>query len=68
MVVLTSVITTQTEIDDLDNELSTLILNTYAKSEVDTKLFETESGYFSAISLISLELESHLTSTQVAEA
>jgi len=29
---------TKTEIDDLDNELSTLILNTYTKTEVDTEL------------------------------
>ena len=29
---------TETEIDDLDNELSTLVLNTYTKTEVDTQL------------------------------
>ena len=29
---------TKTEIDDIDNELSTLTLNTYTKTEVDTQL------------------------------
>ena len=29
---------TKSEIDDIDNELSTLILNTYTKTEIDTQL------------------------------
>ena len=29
---------TKTEVDDIDNELSALILNTYTKSEIDTQL------------------------------
>ena len=59
---------TKTELDDLDNELSTLILNTYTKTEVDTLLFNSGSQAFSAISLINLELElNYKTSTQLAE-
>ena len=30
---------TITEVDDIDNELSTLILDTYTKAEVDTMVF-----------------------------
>ena len=37
---------TKTEIDDIDNELSTLVLNTYTKSEVDTLLFNSSSQCF----------------------
>ena len=29
----------KSEVDDIDNELSTLILNTYTKTEVDTLLY-----------------------------
>ena len=59
---------TKTEIDDLDNELSTLILNTYTKTEVDTLLFNSSSQAFSALSLINLELElNYKTATQLAE-
>ena len=59
---------TKTEIDDLDNELSTLILNTYTKTEIDTLLFNSSSQAFSAISLINLELElNYKTAAQLAE-
>ena len=59
---------TKTEIDDIDNELSTLILNTYTKTEVDTLLFDSSSQVFSDISLINLELElNYKTAAQLAE-
>ena len=34
---------TKAEINDIDNELSNLILNTYTKTEVDTLLFNSSS-------------------------
>ena len=40
---------TKTEINDLNNGLSTLILNTYTKTEVDTLLFKSSSIFFSHI-------------------
>uniref|UniRef100_UPI00404B2DF6 hypothetical protein n=1 Tax=Flavobacterium sp. TaxID=239 RepID=UPI00404B2DF6 len=41
---------TKLEIDDIDNELSTLILNTYTKTEVDTKLTDyTTNTYLQSI-------------------
>ena len=59
---------TKAEIDDTDNELSTLMFNTYTKTEVDTLLFTSSPQSFSAISLINIELElNYKTATQLAE-
>ena len=59
---------TKTEIDDIDNELSTLILNTYTNTEVDTMLFRSNSNVYSSIALLDLTLQSYLTNNQLAEA
>ena len=60
---------TKTETDDIDNGLSTFILNTYTKTEVDTLFLNSSSQSFSAISPIKLELElNYLTNIQIAEA
>ena len=40
---------TETEMGAIDNGLSTLILNTYTKTEVDTLLFRSSSIFFSHI-------------------
>ena len=59
---------TKTETGDLDNELSTLILNTYTKTKAGTLLFNSSSQAFSAMSPINLELElNYKAAIQLAE-
>ena len=53
---------TKSEIDDIDNELSTLILNTYTKTEVDTLLYTNyPSLSFIVNNFYSTEIDSPLS-------
>ena len=62
---------TKTEVDDIDNELSTLILNTYTKTEIDTILYIiypslsfTDDNFYSKTEIDST-LSDYITPTQI---
>ena len=52
---------TKTEVDDIDNELSTLILNTYTKAEVDTQL----TDYMTTLSITATLMNNYASLTLI---
>ena len=64
---------TKTEVDDIDNELSALILNTYTKTEIDTSLSDystisyLQGNYMTTLSITETLMNNYASLTLIGD-